>query len=343
MKIPPALILFFLAPAIAELLSGSAPPSEFFNPIIFIILASLYGSGALIIRELKIRWNKSYVTTFILGAAYGILEEGLMVKSFFDPNWMDLGILGRYGRWLGVNWVWAEWLTIYHAIYSIAIPITLAELAYIERRNESWIGNKTLALLTILLGAVTLLGHLYLTPYKPAPIHIIITAITILSLIIIAWKIPPKTGKTGKQQPPNPTKLAIAGYMISAGLFTLFMAGPHIIPQPPLIIILGTILITATNKLLNQYKWSEKTLYQKYALTAGAIAFLITLTPIQELDKNRPDNPQGMLIVGITAAILLLLLKRKIKQKLIAHHFTHKNTKLSHPSSNSNIESRADN
>ena len=120
MKGSPALVLFLLVPAIAELLLGSAPPAEFFNPISFLLLASLYGSGAIIVRELKIRWNKGYVSLFVLGAAYGIIEEGLMVKSFFDPKWMDLGILGIYGRWQGVNWVWVEWLTIYHAIFSIA-------------------------------------------------------------------------------------------------------------------------------------------------------------------------------------------------------------------------------
>jgi len=31
-KPPPAIVLFLLAPAIGELLSGSAPPLEFFNP-----------------------------------------------------------------------------------------------------------------------------------------------------------------------------------------------------------------------------------------------------------------------------------------------------------------------
>jgi len=75
LRVTPALVLFFLAPAIAELLSGSAPPSEFFNPISFILLASLYGSGALIVRELKVRWNKGYVSMFVLGAAYGIIGE----------------------------------------------------------------------------------------------------------------------------------------------------------------------------------------------------------------------------------------------------------------------------
>ena len=53
---------------------------------IFILLASLYGSGALLIRELKVRWRKGYVSMFLLGTAYGIIEEGLMVKSFFDPG-----------------------------------------------------------------------------------------------------------------------------------------------------------------------------------------------------------------------------------------------------------------
>jgi hypothetical protein len=158
LKVSPALVLFFLAPAVAELLSGSAPPSEFFNPVGFLLLASLYGSGALVVRELKVCWSKGYVSMFVLGAAYGIVEDGLMVKSFFDPGWMDLGVFGVYGRWWGVNWVWAEWLTIYHAIFSVAIPITLVELAYLENRNERWVGNRKLMGLVVLLGVVTLFG-----------------------------------------------------------------------------------------------------------------------------------------------------------------------------------------
>jgi len=47
----PILFLFVLSPAIGELLSGSSPPLEFFNPFTFLILASLYGSGALLVRE----------------------------------------------------------------------------------------------------------------------------------------------------------------------------------------------------------------------------------------------------------------------------------------------------
>lgn len=137
LKVPPALTLFLLSPVIGELLSGSSPPLEFFNPIAFLFMASLYGSGAIVVRELKLRWKKGFKALLLLGAAYGILEEGLLVKSFFDPKWMGLGILGSFGRWAEVNWVWAEMLTVYHAVFSITIPIVLVELAYAERKEES--------------------------------------------------------------------------------------------------------------------------------------------------------------------------------------------------------------
>ncbi len=138
----PVLSLFILSPAVGELLSGSSPPLEFFNPITFLILASLYGSGALLVREYARTWGRGWRSILVLGAAYGIIEEGILVRSFFNPNWVDLGVLGTYGRWLGVNWVWAEWLTIYHAIFSITIPILLVELSYPQYRARPWLSRK---------------------------------------------------------------------------------------------------------------------------------------------------------------------------------------------------------
>lgn len=166
-RIPPALFLIFLAPMIGELLSGSAPPVEFFNPFSLLILSALYGSGAVLARELALRWNKRWPTILTLGLAYGVIEEGLMVKSFFDPNWMDLGILGTYGRLVGVNWVWSVSLTLYHATVSIAIPILLTELIFADRRDEPWTSRRGVTRLSILLAAVVLFGALAMAPYRP--------------------------------------------------------------------------------------------------------------------------------------------------------------------------------
>ena len=316
MKVSPALVLFFLAPAIGELLSGSAPPAEFFNPIILLLLSSLYGSGALLMREFKVRWNKGYVSLLVLGAAYGIIEEGLMVKSFFDPGWMDLGILGAYGRWLEVNWVWSEWLTIYHAIFSIVIPITLVELAYADVRNERWLSNRELAGVTSLLCVVTVFGCVFLTTYHPPLLQYLLSAVLVGALFLLAWKIPNKIGKNGSLNPWRPSRLALFGFITTLALFLLFGAGPNIIGHPPVLMLLGITLVFTVFSLLRRYEWNERRLYNKFALAAGALGFFIMLTPLQELDNSRLDNTQGMFIVGIAATIMLILLRKRLKSRV---------------------------
>jgi hypothetical protein len=253
---------------------------------------------------------------FVLGAAYGIIEEGLMVKSFFDPGWTDLGILGVYGRWLEVNWVWSEWLTIYHAIFSIAIPITLVELAYPNRRNESWLNNRKLAGTIVLLCAVTLFGYGFLTSHRPPIPQYLSSAMLVLVLLLIAWKIPHRLGKNGSINPWKPSRLASIGFFITLLFFLLFGAGPHIVNQPTILMLLGMGLVFAIFHFLRRYDWSKRTLYHKFALAAGALGFFIAITPLQELDKNRPDNPQGMLFVGIVALVMLFILRKRLKSHI---------------------------
>ncbi len=104
----PVLTLLVLSPAIGELLSGSSPPLQFFNPLFFMLLVGLYGCGALLVRETVALHRLNAAGLLLLGAAYGIVEEGLMCKSFFNPHWTDTGFLSVYGRAGGVNWVWAS-------------------------------------------------------------------------------------------------------------------------------------------------------------------------------------------------------------------------------------------
>jgi len=212
-----------------------------------------------------------------------------------------------------VNWVWAEWLTIYHAIFSIGIPITLVELAFPESRNESWISSKKLAGLVILLAAVTALGYFGLTAYKPPLLQYMLAFAVVVALLFLAWGMPPNIGKKGRKGPLKPSRMTVTGFLVATSLFFLFMAGTYIVPQPPVLMVIGVTLIIAVFNFLRRLKWDAGALYQKFALTAGATSFLILLTPIQEFDTNRPDNTRGMLIVGIAALILLVLLRRRLR------------------------------
>src|SRR5512141_2133224 len=94
----PVLTLLLLAPAIGELLSGSSPPLQFFNPVFLLLLMGLYGCGALLIREAVVRRALNTSGLLLLGLAYAAIEEGLTCKSFFNPYWKDVGFLSTYGR-----------------------------------------------------------------------------------------------------------------------------------------------------------------------------------------------------------------------------------------------------
>ncbi|MCK5053808.1 MAG: hypothetical protein KAR65_06000 [Anaerolineales bacterium] len=316
-RIPPALFLFFLAPMIGELLSGSAPPVEFFNPFILLILSALYGSGAVLVRELALRWNKRWPTILTLGLAYGILEEGLMVKSFFDPNWMDLGILGTYGRLAGVNWVWSVSLTLYHATVSIAIPILLTELIYTDRRDESWIGRRGMTGLSILLAVVGLFGALALAPYRPPFIPYLFAIIATVGLYFLARRMPKRFASRKKNPRWRPFWIGTIGFLTTGAFFIAGWALPEL-GIPPLLTI-GFLILLALGVLRlirwtsGEGAWSD---VGRLALVSGALTFFILLAFIAESSADRMDNPAGMAFVGLTAAAGLLALNLRVRRRV---------------------------
>jgi hypothetical protein len=133
-----------LTPSIPEYLTGSSAVNAIFlNPILFLfgIVANLglYGPGVLLIREAKVRWDKGWATVLLLGAAYGILEEGIALSTLFNPLAGPVGQLGFFGHWLGVNWVWVAGIVPVHMIFSISLPILLVGLALPETRGVSFL------------------------------------------------------------------------------------------------------------------------------------------------------------------------------------------------------------
>jgi len=98
-KIWVIIILFFLSSLSAELLVGNSPPFVFFTPFPFLVWTLLYGCGVLLVRELKTRWNLQWSVIF-LAIAYGIIEEGLATKAFFNPNHLP-GPMVNYGLFFG--------------------------------------------------------------------------------------------------------------------------------------------------------------------------------------------------------------------------------------------------
>lgn len=315
----PALVLFLLSPAIGELLSGSAPPSEFFSPFGFLMIVCLYGSGAVVVRELRVRWKKGVGSVLLLGAAYGVLEEGLLVTSWFSPYWVDLGPMAVYGRWLGVNWVWAEMLTIYHAVFSITIPILLVELAFHKRRDESWVGRKVFGSLVGVLFFLTVFGlWLFSTLMKywtPLPQYVFGIAV-MLAFVYSARRLRSDWGMHGQKALSKPVLFWFVAAAAGFAFFLGFYSSPSHVPWP-LAMLYGVLMVFVVARFLRRFDWHGKASdMHVFALCSGALMFFLVFAPLQELDETRVDVRTGMSLVALVFALGLIWLGLRVKRRL---------------------------
>ncbi len=302
----PILTLFILSPMIGELLSGSAPPVEFFNPFGLMILTALYGSGALLIRDMVRRWGKGWISVVLLGMAYGIYEEGLVVRSFFDSTWMDLGALAEYGRWLGVNWLWTLDLTIYHAVVSITIPILLVDLIFPAHRDQPWLSRRGRVVFTLLFLLTLVFGPL--AGMKASPLHLLGSLIVMGVLGLAAYLWPVRREGEGKRVYPAPvgcfTLLGFCGML-------LFFLAMYLMPELNFPALLGVAfsgyLPLAVGLLVWMLGGAGMQDKHRWGLSAGALGVMVLLAIIQEADQaNRVDNTSGMACVGMFFMLLML-------------------------------------
>ncbi|MFF0770452.1 hypothetical protein ACFYUK_16325 [Nonomuraea wenchangensis] len=153
-RLLPALGLFVLSPLAGEFLLGNLPVTAL--PAL-IVLAPLYGGGALLIRELARRKGAGWPGMVLLAVAYGVVEEGLLTRSLFDPHFAGMD-LASYA-WLPGVGVSAWWTTFVlggvHAAGSVLAPIAVMEALVPSRAEEPWLGRPGLVVAGVLyvLGA----------------------------------------------------------------------------------------------------------------------------------------------------------------------------------------------
>jgi hypothetical protein len=301
-----------LSPSAAELLSGSAPPVEFFSPFGLLILITWYGFGAVLCRELSIRWQSGLAGLFLLGAAFGILEEGIFVKTFFDPQATDLGIFQTFGWGAGANWPWLLELTIYHALVSITLPVLVTASLWPEQREQPWLSRRGILVLACILAIMAILGWFILSPaeawppYLPGPGQFLGSLVAITALVWLARKIRHK---------PSSSTLARRWPLFLVGIgWGIWMLGIWLISESTrstaltLLWILSMAAALLTFSYVRLQALDRAALVGAGTLAAGSWLFWSLLSFIQEMDNaNRPDDTSGMSLVGLAGLVLLAL------------------------------------
>ena len=189
-----------------EYLTGSTRLSWIvFNPLLFLIFLAqnvgFYGSGVLLIREAQIRWHKGWATILLLGAAYGILEEGITTEVLFNPHVSSAGGLATYGHSFGVNWINVAILVpIVHPLYSISMPILLFGLIYPNLKGTSLVSRRGIAATFVIWGVdvaasavfVIQAGHFFAGPLLLGVCAVAIGAIVIGARLVPTGLLRPK-------------------------------------------------------------------------------------------------------------------------------------------------------
>lgn len=309
------LIFILMVPTLAELISGSAPPAEYFHPFTFLFFVLLYGCGTLLIREAKVRWNLQYGVIY-LAAAYGIVEEGILVKSFFNPAWGDLENISGYGMYLGTQWPWAIMLTVFHGTVSTLIPITIAEYIWPIMKNVPVLGRRGLNCATWAILFVTIFGMLTFgpgeggegDPFYPDPLLLICSVLIVILLIWFAKR------SEGEKVISN-KKIISPMFFGFSGFFVQFinLILPHIcagLKAPGFLTIIVQLVFSffVLKFVFSQVYNKEITKAHIASLVFGSILFYSVLGVFVELLKG----VNGMMIVGIVTFISMLFWYRSV-------------------------------
>lgn len=133
--------------ALPELLSGNTPLRQFLHPPAFLFLCLGYGLPILIIREYSMRRHLSVGGIFWLGLGYGIINEGFLAKTLLMSSNVPNPAFDHYGMWLGINWSWTITICLWHAGFSVLLPITITHHLFPSESSRLWLSRKTILLL----------------------------------------------------------------------------------------------------------------------------------------------------------------------------------------------------
>jgi hypothetical protein len=251
----PILVLLFFSPGLIEYLSGSSPLAlVVLNPGFFLLQlllnVALYGPGVLLIREAMLRWKKGWASVLLMGAAYGILEEGVALSTMFNPlsgPAVSAG-LGTYGHFLGVSWVWAVQIAVVHALFSISIPIVLLGLALPETRGRSLLGGRGVKVALVVWGADILALILLVRQWAGffAGLPLIAGSFVVIGALVLLARMAPSGLLAPRAGPPSAPRVVFLAVGFAFYLAMILGADiPKALGLPPLFPILGDFAVGA--------------------------------------------------------------------------------------------------
>jgi hypothetical protein len=238
-RLAPVVGLLLLVPIAAEYLSGYQVDDPLAMLAGLALLAPLYGTVAVLIREVTRRAGCGWPTILLLSAAFGLIQAGLIDQSLFNPGYLD-----------GTDPTWAQaWreerqatlvpvldLGVYQLLgfvgghmVSFAAPIAVVEAVVPDRADRPWlrrVGMAVMAGLYLLAAYVFFTDHVTTHQFVAAAPQLIGTAAVVAALVVAAFTLPRRGASARAPSPRRVPRAWVVGLAAVSLLIVRDMTGP---------------------------------------------------------------------------------------------------------------------
>jgi hypothetical protein len=316
-----AIGLFLLSPLVGEFLLGNQPITALPS---LILLAPMYGGGALLIREGSRRAGRGWPTMILLAAAYALIEEGLVDQMLWNPHYGGTGVGAAYASThvalLGTSIQLLQDVLALHVVWSICVPIAVIE-TFSRDRTRPWLGKPGLAV----TAAVFVAGSVFLAAAQVQSEHFIASPVrfaqataAIAALIVTACVIGRRPAPRVEASPPRPWAVG-TGAFVASSLYFVCQDLPGANPAIPWLAV-SAGLILAGSAVALATRWSHRRDWgaaHRLALAGGALLTYVWLgfAQGQAMGVPRTTAVIGSIILGAFAIILLGLAARALSAR----------------------------
>jgi hypothetical protein len=271
----PASAILLLAPFFGEALSGSTPPLDLVLPWNLALMAGLYGSGALICREVARRFRLGLLGLGLLGAAYGVYEEALVDRYWFYPQFWDEVGVGSYSRVWHTNVLLAVHLTAFHAAVSIGSSILIMERLFPAHRARAWAGRRGLGVAAVVLGVVV--PFAYGEQARPGLLVLVVAGGLCVLLVGCAF-LAPRPRRRPRRPRRGPRRgVGLVAFFGTAAHFILVYALPSTGVRWPAGVVISLAPIAAATLLIRRMTGGGPYGPDGLRVVTGILAFFVAL------------------------------------------------------------------
>lgn len=323
----PIWTLVFLAPLIAEVLSGSTRWSFIF---VYVPEVMVWGCGALLCRELVRRWRAGTTSLLLLGMALSVAEEFVIQQTSIAPLPFP-GSNADYGRFFGVNWLYFLFMLGYESVWVAVVPVTVTELLFPSRRSQPWLRKIGVTVVCVVFALGSLIAwftwtqlarpNMHAVLYHPPFIAIASGVAAILLLICLAYALRTAGGEMGAgadQTPGSPLitwAACIAAFVLGCAWFKLiamlFIPERTPVSIPITVGFVGALCSYVLFRALSHTAWSDM---RRWAVSFGATLACMTVTSISTAGWKHSDFV-AKIAIDVLALIVLLWLGVQVRRR----------------------------